>query len=187
MIWMRAKIAYPVAVLLCCVIVMQANPASAARFSSQDKAFVRMADQSEIGNVRIAALALRKSAEKRVVSFATRIRDVDAQLHGELCSIANAQRLRCPRVAGRIYETQLERLRRDSGSRFNLRYLRSQLRTDQQVLSAFQAEAARGTNSQFTAFAKETIPLLDQHIWLVRQDISGLANRRSQAHVRPGE
>jgi len=104
-----SKFRLPVAALLSLMTVCLASPASANRTNSQDTAFVRIADQYEIGDVRIAALALRKSGDQRVVSFATRMRDVDSQLHGELISIANAQRVSSPSAIGPIYESQLER------------------------------------------------------------------------------
>jgi putative membrane protein len=136
-----------------------------------------LADQAEIGDVRLAALALHKSDDPPVVSLATRIRDVDSQLHLELESIANAQHVSFPPATGSHYKRRLHELALESGSRFNVVYLKSQLRADEQILSVYKREVAKGANIYVAAFAKETIPVLDQHIWLARHGIASLAKR----------
>jgi putative membrane protein len=134
-----------------------------------------MADLAELGDVKLADLALHKSDDRRVVSFATRIRDVDSQLHLELRSIANAQHVSLRSTIGSSYSRQLDELAMERGSQFDMAYLKSQLRSDQRTLSVYNREVAKGDNVYVAAFAKETIPVLDQHIWLARRGIASLA------------
>ncbi len=87
---------------------------------------------------------------------------------------------------GSYYTRRLHELALESGSAFNMGYLKSQLRADQQILSVYKREVAKGDDIYVAAFAKETIPVIDQHIWLARHGIASLAKSAKSIVRRTG-
>jgi putative membrane protein len=55
---------------------------------------------------------------------------------------------------------------------FNNTYLKGQVPAHRQVLALFQTEAASGQDPDPVAFAKQTIPTIQEHISLDKREIA---------------
>lgn len=151
-----------------------ALPAAAAPLSSQDAAFVKLAGQSGMAEVKLARLALSKSKSGPVTSFATHMQADHGQANAQLAAIAKQQGFRLPASVGPKNAALMTKLDAASGSTFDRRYLASQLPAHREVLAAFKREAADGSDPALVNFAKQTIPVIEKHIGMDRSDMAGM-------------
>jgi putative membrane protein len=146
--------------------------AALAQTTSQDALFARKAAQAGMAEVRLAHLAMRKSTNPAVLSFARHMAHDHGKANAQLTSIVEANGMTPPASVGTANAALMARLQGESGSAFDTDYLRSQLPAHRQVLALFKTEAANGQNSALVAFAKQTIPVIEHHIVLDRGDIA---------------
>ena len=144
--------------------------------NTQDSAFVTQAGQAGMAEVRLASLALKKSSNPHVISFAKEMRADHSKANAQLMSILQAQGVTPPSGVGAKNAALMMELKAQSGSAFDSHYLKSQLPAHQQVLALFQAEAANGSDSKLVAFAKQTIPVIESHIAMDKRDIASLGS-----------
>jgi predicted outer membrane protein len=145
---------------------------NADRTSSLDRAFVTIAGQSELEEVRLARLALHVSSTPQIVAFATQMREVSSDLNVRLMSIAGAQHIALPVVLPASFEAQRVRLQSEQGPGFDRKYLLLEVRANRRAAAAFEHEVARGDNGALRDFARATIPMLEQTIRLAQHDIA---------------
>ena len=142
--------------------------------NNQDSDFVIKAGQAGTAEVGLAAIALRKSSNPHVISFAKEMHADHSKANAQLMSIVQAQGVAPPSGVGAKNVALMTELKAQSGSAFDNHYLKSQLPAHQQVLALFQAEAANGSDSKLVAFAKQTIPVIESHIAMDKRDIASL-------------
>jgi putative membrane protein len=134
--------------------------------------FARKAAQAGMTEVQLAHLAMRKSSNPAVLSFARHMAHDHGKANAQLTSIVQANGMTPPATIGAKNEALKARLQSESGSTFNTDYLESQLPAHRQVLALFKQEAMDGQNPALVAFAKQTIPVIEHHIVLDRGDIA---------------
>lgn len=149
---------------------------AAMSMNSQDSAFVTKAGQAGMAEVALAGLALTKSSNPHVVSFAKEMQTDHSKANAQLISILQAQGVTPPSGVGAKNAALMTALKAQSGAAFDRHYLTSQLPAHQEVLALFKAEAANGSDSKLVAFAKQTIPVIEMHIAMDKRDIAALGS-----------
>ncbi len=149
---------------------------AAMSMNSQDSTFVTKAGQAGMAEVALAELALKKSSNPHVISFAREMHADHGKANAQLISILQAQGITPSSGVGANNAALMTELKAQSGSAFDSHYLKSQLPAHQQVLALFQAEASSGSDSKLVAFAKQTIPVIESHIAMDKRDIATLGS-----------
>jgi putative membrane protein len=149
---------------------------AATSMNSQDSTFVTKAGQAGMAEVQLAALALKKSSNPHVISFAKEMHADHREANTQLMSILQAQGVTPPAGVGAENAALMAELKAQAGSAFDSHYLKSQLPAHQQALALFQAEAANGADSKLVAVAKHTIPVIESHIAMDKRDIAALGS-----------
>lgn len=147
---------------------------NATPVSSPDQAFVTMAAQFGLEEIRLAGLALRTSSTPRIVRFAMSTRNVASGYNVRLMSIAGRQHMTLPIILPARFEAARTGLQSESGPGFDRRYLTLEVDANEQTASAFEREANRGESAALRNFARRAIPALQQQLQLARRDIAAL-------------
>ena len=158
---------------------------SAATVSAQDTAFATKAAQAGMTEVKLAAIAMQKSKNPQVLSFAREMNADHSKANAQLTSIVKSKGLNPPSGVGMKNQTLMGELQAQSGAAFDSHYLKSQLPAHQEVLALFQTEAANGKDSDLVAFAKATIPVIQSHIAMDKRDIAKIGSVGMQMPAKP--
>lgn len=78
-------------------------------------------------------------------------------------------------------EALKEKLQGESGAAFNSSYLKSQLPAHREALVLFRTEAATGKDPDLVAFAKQTVPVIEDHISTDQREIAKFGSSGSMS------
>jgi putative membrane protein len=148
---------------------------------SQDQTFVIHAAEGGMAEVALAQLALSKSSAPAVDSFAHHMLTDHTQANQQLEQIARGQGFALPKSVGPHHQMLIDQLQSETGRGFAEHYLHSQLPAHEQMLTLFRQEATSGENPRLVDFAKQTIPVIEQHIAWDRRDIAELGGSGSMS------
>lgn len=159
------------AAAFCATVLISASSAIAAP-SPQDTNFAVRAAQGGMAEVKLAALAMQKSKNPTVLAFAKRM-DVDhTKNNAQLAAIVKPEGMMPPSDVGPENKAVMARLQGLSGAAFDSAYLKSQVTGHQQMLALMKQEASSGKDSRLAAFAKQTAPVVQQHLALAQSDLA---------------
>jgi putative membrane protein len=120
----------------------------------------------------LAEVAAGKVAERRgdetVKAVGLQMVTDHTKADDELESVAKAQGLVIPTQPDAAHVASLAQLRKAKGSAFNNEYLEGQLTDHQRAIALFQQESQQGTDPQLKTFAANTLPILQQHLDMVK-------------------
>ena len=143
-----------------------ARPSSAQlRLASQDGAipatFVKKAALDGMTEVELGRIALEKSQDAKVRSFAERMVRDHGKANEALGAIAKRKGLSVPMALDPEHRSLIQRLNAKSGTAFDTAYT-EQMRNHSKAIALFQG-AITGPDQDLATFAKETLPTLEQH------------------------
>jgi putative membrane protein len=142
--------------------------------NSTDTLFVSQAAQAGMAEVADAKLALGKTTDPSVKAFAQRMIDDHSKANDQLESIAREDSLALPSGVGTANSDMHAKLEGLDGKAFDSAYLMGQRKAHEQAIALFQKEAQAGSNPQLVAFAKKTLPTLQEHLSMDEKDITAM-------------
>ena len=129
---------------------------------SDPTVFVKSAALGGMTEIELAKLAQSKSQDASIKTFAGRmLKDHDA-LHRELAAIARRKRLDVPTDLDYEDEQIVKQAAAKSGAQFDAWYARQMITEQQKAIALFQG-AAKMQDMELAAFAKKTLPALEEH------------------------
>lgn len=134
---------------------------AAMRDAASSTAFASIASQDGMTEVALAGLALQKSHNNQVKQFAQKIVRDHAKSNLELDSIVKCENLALPMQLDAKYQTLVTSLNAKSGGTFDRAYLQHMVQEHTEVLALFKS-ASLSTDSNMAAFARKTLPTLQQ-------------------------
>lgn len=162
-----------------CKLVMSAIAASTllatagtALAATADSAFAMKAAQGGMAEVKAAQLAQQKTKSPAVKAFAQRMIADHTKNNSELVSILRTEGVTPPGDVNARQMAEMARLKATSGGAFDGVYLKGQVADHQQMIALLQQEASSGKDPKLVAFAKATMPVVQQHLALAKQDSS---------------
>lgn len=142
---------------------MQQN--GAAAITQQDANFMRLAAQSDMTEIMTSRLALQRSTNPNVRSFAQRMIEHHTMSSNQLMQLAQQKGVTLPKTPNAMGEALMRRLTRLRGAQFDQAYMAGQV----QAHTATEAEYRRylqqnqGGDQDVRAFANQGLPLVAQH------------------------
>ena len=124
--------------------------------------FVKSAALGGMTGIALAKLAQSKSQDAGVRSFAGRLLKDHEALHTELAAVARRKRLDVPTSLDYEDEQIVKQAAEKSGTEFDAWYARQMITEEQKAIALFQG-AAKMPDADLAAFAKKTLPALDEH------------------------
>lgn len=145
--------------------------APAANLSKADRGFAAKAARSGLAEVADAQLALQKSDNQEVKSFAQRMVDDHTKANNQLAAIAGQDGLKLPTKPSRADDRKTAALQKLSGTAFDKRYIRVEVADHKAAVSLFTTESKDGQDPSLKNFATQTLPTLQDH-YRMAQDLA---------------
>lgn len=147
--------------------------------SATDRAFMAQASEGNLGEIAAGMLAEQRGRSTTVQMLGKRY--VDNHQTNERNLRMLAARLGVdlpmhPSPAGRMEMQQLQGL---SGRAFDAAFLRDEMRDHMRTIAAFKQEANGGGSPAVVAYARQSLPVLEEHLDLATDDAThmrGMAN-----------
>ncbi|MDF3019640.1 MAG: hypothetical protein K0Q92_943 [Steroidobacteraceae bacterium] len=125
-------------------------------------AFVQKAALDGMTEVEAGKVALEKSSDPSVRSFAERMVADHGKANKELAAIAKAKGLDVPEALDAEHQAMVDALSAKSGPEFDREYSKHMNMDHSKAVSLFEA-ASKTADMEIAGFAKRTLPTLKQH------------------------
>lgn len=139
--------------------------------TKSDMHFVREAAAGGMLEVQLGQLAVQKSSNDMIKAFGQRMIDDHTKANDELKSIAAKDNINLPTGLDSKDQGIVDRFSKMNGTEFDRVYPRNMVRDHQSDVIVFQKEANDGTNPDLKTFASSTLPVLQQHLQLAKDNM----------------
>jgi putative membrane protein len=136
--------------------------------------FVKKAALDGMTEVELGKIALSKSQDAKIKKFAQRMVDDHGMANEELASIAKKKGLTVPMALDAEHKSMLQSMNAKSGKAFDAAYSEHMNADHSKAIALFQG-AITGSDPDLAAFAKKTLPTLEQH----KEMAEGLSTSRT--------
>ncbi len=132
--------------------------------------FVEKAAIGGMTEVELSKLALQKSKNEDVRSFANHMVADHTQANDDLKSIATSKNLQVPADLDAKHKAAVSDLSKKSGAEFDRAYARQMAKDHDKTVALFDAaSSASAVDPELQAFARKTLPTLKHHDQLAMQ------------------
>jgi putative membrane protein len=136
--------------------------ANADKAAPAPAAFVQKAAQDGMTEVAVGKVALSKSSDESVRTFAQRMVDDHGKANAELSSIAKSKGIDVPKALDAEHQQMVDSLSAKSGSDFDREYSNHMNMDHTKAIALFEA-ASKTSDADIAGFAKKTLPTLKEH------------------------
>ncbi len=134
-----------------------------------DSEFATKAAASGLAEVEFGKVALSKSTDARVKSFAEMMVRDHSKANQELQKIALNKNITLPTALDDEHQQQLDKLSKLDGKAFDKAYVKMMVDGHQQTLDLMDKEAKDGQDTDLVAFAAGTSPIVKGHLDTIRK------------------
>ncbi|MDB5983336.1 MAG: putative outer membrane protein [Pseudomonas sp.] len=142
--------------------------ASAMAYAAAPAVFVDDASAKGLAEIQTSQLALEKSKSDDIQSFAKMMIDDHTAANKKLADIASALQVKMASETELMDRAKKMILQYREGS-FDKAYVNNQVKAHEAAIKLFQDEAKTSQTPELTAFVKETLPKLQQHLDAAKQ------------------
>ena len=144
-------------------VAVAAGAASAAAITPQDRTFVTAAAMDGMTAVSDASLALMRTKTPAVTGYAKAIQADYSKTDAQLATLARAGDVELPSGIGPVNTKMKGSLESLHGLTFDAAYFQGQKVANAASIAVYKQEIAKGSEPGLVAFAKQTLPKLQQH------------------------
>lgn len=130
--------------------------------------FVQKAAQDGMTEVELGKIALDKSQNSEIRSFAQRMVADHGKANDELKSLAGSNGIDVPKKLDAEHQAIVNDMKSMDGSRFDSSYSRHMNMDHTKAISLFEAES-KAPNKDLAGFAQKTLPTLKEHKQLAKK------------------
>jgi len=164
-----------------------AVPASAATMAGQDATFVHAAAQGGMAEVAAGTLAEQRSTNPKVKAFASKMVAYHTKANAKLAAIAKSKHMMLPSSVGETNMKMKGALESLHGAAFDTSYLQGQKTGHMQMATVMKNEITGGKDADLVAFAKATLPTVEEHLALAQKDLSSMSKSMSGMKMSPSK
>jgi putative membrane protein len=136
--------------------------ADAERAVPEPKTFVMKAAQDGMTEVEVGKIALAKSQDPSIRSFAQRMVKDHGKANEELASIAKSKGIEAPKTLDSEHQAMVDSMSAKSGAEFDREYSQHMNMDHSKAVALFEA-ASKSSDADLAGFAKKTLPTLKEH------------------------
>lgn len=149
-----------------------------AAVAEQDRDFVQDAVQSGVAELKASKMALAQAASPAVKQFADRMVQDHTKANQRLLSLARSRGIDVEQEASLLQRGKLE-LVEHAGKDFDASFIdHFGVDAHKNAVELFQKQARQGKDHDLVAFARETLPKLQEHLRMARDLQQSLQARR---------
>lgn len=145
------------------------------QISLSDASFLRKAAAGGAAEVELGNLARDKASNPDVKQFAQKMVDDHSAANNELKTLAQQKGVAVPTQPDSSSKKELDRLSKLSGPAFDRAYMKLMVSDHEKDVSEFEKESKSAQDSDVKSFAGKTLPTLQEHLRLAREDNSRVA------------
>jgi putative membrane protein len=148
-------------------VMAQTTTSPAAISELTAKSFVKMAGVSNMFELQTSQLAIKKSKNGDLKTFASQMVKDHNKLRSELETLVTnggAEKRQVPTRLDAEHAQKLKQLQSALGDDFDRSYKQMQVDAHQQAVSLFQSYSQQGDDAMLKAWAATTLPTLQQHL-----------------------
>jgi len=144
--------------------------ASEDSVAAADREFALQAAEDGLLQIALGRLAVQQASSPDVKQLGQRMIDDHRKMNEELTTIAGGKRIALPgeAQARTKHQATIARLETLSGDAFDRAYVADMATGHAQEVARFDREASRGQDPELQAFARKTLPIVRDHLALVR-------------------
>jgi putative membrane protein len=124
--------------------------------------FVKKAAVAGLTEVEAAKIALAKSQDPSIRSFAQKMVTDHTKANMELSSIASAKGIDAPKKPDAEHQAMLDKLASKSGTEFDREYSQHMNMDHSKAIALFEG-ASKSSDPELAGFAKKTLPTIKEH------------------------
>lgn len=140
------------------------------KWAKVDREFLTKAAQGGLYEVRVAQLALERTRNATVHTFAQKMIDDHSKANDQLKQLASQKGITLPGELCARDQSAFDKLSRMSGSDFDQAYRKAMVKDHDTDVSEFEKEAKSGKDSELRTFAQQTLPTLMEHDHMAKSD-----------------
>ncbi|HEY9829101.1 MAG TPA: DUF4142 domain-containing protein [Stenomitos sp.] len=145
-----------------------ANRSNSSQLSSFDAQFMAQAARSNLAEVALSQLALRRASSNEVKQYAQQMIRDHSQANARLAQLAQQKRVTLPTQLDAQHQAIRSQLEQLSGERFDQEYMRAMENDHAQAAMLFQNGARQAQNRDVSAYASNTLPKIQGHLQMAR-------------------
>jgi putative membrane protein len=153
---------------------------SAMKAGSTPATFVKTAAQDGMMEVALGKLAMSKSSNNDVKQFAQKMVQDHSETDQQLESLAKSKGLTVPTKLDARHEAMVKALSAKSGAAFDSAYAAHMVKGHTKAVTLFEAASA-SSDPDLAAFAKKTLPTLQEHEQLASNLRASVGTREASA------
>jgi putative membrane protein len=161
----------------------KAEADSAVQAGSNPATFVKTAALDGMTEVEFGKLAASKSTNSDVKRFAQKMVQDHGQANQELTTLARSKGLAVPTKLDAKHEAMLKELSSKSGAAFDSAYASHMAKAHTKAVALFEA-ASQSSDAELAAFAKKTLPTLQEHEQLANNLNASVGTRTASAPAK---
>jgi putative membrane protein len=148
----------------------------ALEVTKQDSKFMMQAASSDMMEIATSNMALQKSQNADVRRFAQMMIDDHTKTSEQLKSIAATKNVTLPAEMDSKHRAMADKLAGVSADRFDMEYMKMQVKAHEAAVKLFQTESNKGTDADVKGFAAANLPALQTHLTMARTMSDGMKN-----------
>ena len=141
--------------------------------SANDKDFVEYAGEVDLTAIQLGRLAQNRASNSEVKNFGRSLAQEHSEDLAKLTTAANKVGAVAPNNLDEIHKAIVGRVKGHRGKNFDHQFLKAVINEHENAVVSFQREADHGSNADLQAYAKVTLPSLEQHLKEAKQLPSG--------------
>ena len=145
-----------------------ANRSNSNQLSSFDTQFMAQAAQTNMAEIALSQLALRRATSNEVKQYAQRMIRDHSQANARLAQLARQKRVTLPTQLDAKHQAIMAQLQQLSGERFDQEYMMAMENDHALATALFQNGARQAQDRDVKAFASTTLPKVQGHLQMVR-------------------
>ena len=142
--------------------------------------------QTDLAEIKLAILVQQKGTTTQARSLAQRTSSDHQQALTKLRSLARTLNVTLPSVPNAQQRSMASALSAQSGSAFDISYLKGQVAGHEQSIAQTETELSSGSDSQVVAFAKSYLPIAQMHLADAQRDLRQLTGVPSGVNTGSG-
>lgn len=151
-----------------------------------DKQFITKAAQSDQTEIQTSQLALKRSQNQEVRSFAERMIQEHTTSSQQLTPIAQKKGFTPPKDIGKENRALLTKLSNLKGTEFDRAYMQGQVQAHSKTLANYQNYLKQGQDPDLTAFASQFAPIVADHLQMAQNMAGGSGTTGSSGSGHSG-
>ena len=149
-----------------------ASGGALAAASAHDEDFAKKAAQGGMAEVEMGRIAASKATDQNIKMFGQKMVNDHSSANDELKAAAQKDGITLPQDASDKQKKMADHLNSLQGAAFDKEYAQMMVKDHEEDVALFKKEASSGKDSAMKEFAQKTLPTLEEHLKMAKQNAS---------------